>query len=1170
MAHGNMGSTDRHGGLGSSTRALCALAIALLLAACGGNGGSDASQSAKLAPAPVTACDDYLARLAATDHASPDFAELMDDTDRAQRCLIEPKAAQIAASRETKSARPVAGFVNFETPHVHPIDLTPDGSKVLVVNTANNSLEVFAVSGDSLVPRATIAVGLDPVSVRVRGNDQAWVVNHLSDSISVVDLTRNVVSATIDTDNEPADVVFAGAPAKAFVSCSEPNRVLVYDLANLAAAPRRIALQAEDPRAMAVSPDGMRVYVAAFESGNGTTALNGRLGPISTGAELGSNNVVSLPGGPYAGVNPPPNSGSTFSPARNPTLARQVSSMIVRKDASGRWMDDNGRNWSAYVTGASALQTRRVVGWDLPDRDVAIIDAQSLSVGYQTRLMNMVMGIGVNPATGEVTVVGTDATNELRFEPNVNATFVRVNRATFSPGAVATVTDLNPHLTYTVRTLPPEQRTQSIGDPRAIAWNAAGTRAYVAGMGSNNLIAIGAAGQRLATIPVGKGPTGVVIDDARGRAYVSNKFDATVSVVDLVSNTQLAAVSYFDPTPAVIKAGRPFLYDTHFSSGLGQASCGSCHVDARTDRLAWDLGDPAGSLSGVHHPMKGPMMTQSLQDIMRFPNLHWRGDRANLAAFNGAYVSLMGRESQITIEQMQAFGDFLATIHFPPSPYRNLDNSLPRSLQLPTGATADAVAGRTQLAGCLNCHLAGRPRTAATNAELSQNVIPPTFAGFYDRFGYQHNSTTASTSGFGYFHDGVDPLLAAARGNNLLAAIMTYDGPDNGLTVAESRQDTHAAVGKQVTVSGVPGAAQAARLAQLTDMANTNDHVSLIVTSTLDGVKRAWYDIGGGRFQSPATGQQVSRAELDAIAANQAPVTYTQVVRGTERALASGLDTAPAVNQPPSIASPGSASGTVGVAVSAQLGATDPEGDAIVFSANGLPSGLSISAGGLITGTPTTAGAFPVVARAIDARGAAASVEFNWTIVEPAAATGILAPSPGALLTGGNVVFAWNIPGATAHTLRIGTWLGGGDLLSRDVGSASSFAMQGLPLDGRTIYLRLSSLVGGVWRATDALYATRAPWGDGSIAQLLSPVPGGQLAGASATLSWSNVGASQYWVFVGTGIGWSNLYNRTLGTATSTTVTGLPLDGSPVYVRLWSQSGGAWNSRDFQLRAAQP
>lgn len=81
---------------------------------------------------------------------------------------------------------PDAAFSSFESAHVHPLDIIPDGTKLLAVNTPNNDLEVFSISGDSLTLASVIKVGLEPVSVRAFSNTQAWVVNKISNSISVV------------------------------------------------------------------------------------------------------------------------------------------------------------------------------------------------------------------------------------------------------------------------------------------------------------------------------------------------------------------------------------------------------------------------------------------------------------------------------------------------------------------------------------------------------------------------------------------------------------------------------------------------------------------------------------------------------------------------------------------------------------------------------------------------------------------------------------------------------------------------------------------------------------------------------------------------------------------------------------------------------------------------
>ncbi|MFM8732563.1 MAG: YncE family protein, partial [Phycisphaerales bacterium] len=165
----------------------------------------------------------------------------------------------------TGVARAQSGsFINWESPQAHPVDVTPDGRLLLVTNTADARLEVFDVSGKAPVRLGSVPVGLDPVSVRARGNGEAWVVNQISDSVSIVDLASLRVRRTVLVGDEPADVIFAGTPQRAFVSLGIPERVAVVDADNPGTA-TSIAIAGSQPRAMAVSPDGSRVYLAIFE-----------------------------------------------------------------------------------------------------------------------------------------------------------------------------------------------------------------------------------------------------------------------------------------------------------------------------------------------------------------------------------------------------------------------------------------------------------------------------------------------------------------------------------------------------------------------------------------------------------------------------------------------------------------------------------------------------------------------------------------------------------------------------------------------------------------------------------------------------------------------------------------------------------------------------------------
>ncbi len=718
-------------------------------------------------------------------------------------------------------------FVNFESPHVHPMDLNAERTKLAVCNTAAGRVEIFNVSASdgALAHESSIFTGMEPVSVRFRTNKELWVTNHLSDSITVVDVTKQRTLNLIKTADEPCDVVFAGDPAKAYVTCSQVNKVLVIDVANPQAKPEEMIIEGEDPRALSVSPDGRYVFAAVYESGNGTTILGG--GRTDSPMLTYPPNVVSNPLSPYQGTNPAPNDGNNYAPAPSPLFppTYNKSSLIVRKDREGRWRDDNNGDWTRFVSGDLAKESGREPGWDLVDNDLAIIDTRNdHRISYAESLMTTCMALGVNAETGDLTVIGTEANNQIRFEPNLNGKFIEVRQATIRVGADGHVeylssTDLNPHLDYSTPTVPQETRNLSIGDPRAIAWTEMGDKAFIAGMGSNNVIVIDSKGDRLLegkTIDVGEGPTGLALHQEANRLYVLNRFEATVSVVDTEEHAELERVAYADPTPEFVRVGRRHLFNTHETSGLGQASCASCHVDARMDRLAWDLGVPQklqtldktrrvdviskGPATFENQtvkmsPMKGAMVTPTLQGIIGNGPFHWRGDRDDIEEFNATYEDLLGDDEELTKSEMTEFKHYLATIYFSPNPYRNADGTLSEEIPLPgevasgqfeleEGAplpAGNAKRGRelfgvgsfsrsfnTNEVGflggrsCAQCHAASlsggyyHGRGSMLVTEMSESTMevgrPPFLRDLPEKLGFR--SQGKSLTGFGLLHDG--------------------------------------------------------------------------------------------------------------------------------------------------------------------------------------------------------------------------------------------------------------------------------------------------------------------------------------------------------------------------------------------------------------------------------
>jgi YVTN family beta-propeller protein len=138
-------------------------------------------------------------------------------------------------------------------------------------------------------------------------SSEVWVVNHLSDSVSVVSLSGTPhVTRTVLVGDEPSDIVFAGTSNYAFITTAHRGQqrtnpsiagvpgagdpqlttpgvgradVWVFNPASLGTTlggtpVRIVTLFGDTPRALAVSPDRKTVYAAILQSGNQTTTAN--------------------------------------------------------------------------------------------------------------------------------------------------------------------------------------------------------------------------------------------------------------------------------------------------------------------------------------------------------------------------------------------------------------------------------------------------------------------------------------------------------------------------------------------------------------------------------------------------------------------------------------------------------------------------------------------------------------------------------------------------------------------------------------------------------------------------------------------------------------------------------------------------------------------------------
>jgi len=178
----------------------------------------------------------------------------------------------------------------------------------------------------------------------------------------------------------------------------------------------------------------------------------------------------------------------------------------------------------------------------------------------------------------------------------------------------------------------------------------------------------------------------------------------------------------------------------------------------------------------------------------------------------------------------------------------------------------------------------------------------------------------------------------------------------------------------------------------------------------------------------------------------------------------------------------------------------------------------------------------------------------------------LTSPTPGSVFTGLSETFGWSaVSGATAYNVVVGsTGVGSNNLGSSGVITATSATFGGLPTNGETIYVQLSTEFGSTWIRNNYTFT--------SVTQsaLTSPTPGHTLTGATSMFGWTAVpGVTGYELFLGsTGAGSSNLYSSGVTTSTSVTSGALPVNGGTIYARLFTDFNGTFVHTDYTYTAA--
>ncbi len=331
---------------------------------------------------------------------------------------------------------------------------------------------------------------------------------------------------------------------------------------------------------------------------------------------------------------------------------------------------------------------------------------------------------------------------------------------------------------------------------QAALWSPLGDLFLVAAQGSNAVEVFDAAsGSRLASLPAGRAPQGLVFSPDGNRLFVQNFLSRSVTVYD--TSALVEGIHYNPPRIADVTTqaaetlsaqvlhGKRIFYnaDDRRMNLDGYIACASCHLDGDSDGQVWDftqVGEglrntiPLVGRAGLGHA--NVHWTANFDEIHDFENdirFGFSGSGFMLDPDFQATEDPLGAPKAGLSSDLDALAAFVASLDsFPPSPFRRQDGSL----------TPEALLGQAIFAsqGCATCHF---PPTftdglrhdvgtiqASSGLGIGQPLAgvgfeTPTLHGLWDSAPYLHNGQARTLEAVlnNPAHGGTDALTPTER-----------------------------------------------------------------------------------------------------------------------------------------------------------------------------------------------------------------------------------------------------------------------------------------------------------------------------------------------------------------------------------------------------------------------
>lgn len=482
---------------------------------------------------------------------------------------------------------------------------------------AANLLRSDAVAPAAAPGRPAAPVYRSPNHVCLSADGRlAYVVNHTSDTVSVLDIRGRKVVSEIAVGARPVHAALSRDGAFLYVSCLYGGSVNVVDLAKRTVV--RTIATGDEPYGVTVSRDGRRLFVANSLSDT-VSVIDAAAG--TTLAEIpvarSPRDIAETPDGKLVVSNGLSRGMSVLDPAAGRELERRDlgRASLTRQVActkDGRW---------AFVAGilshdeTPSLQMER--GW---------IHSNGFSVADLTRpghrvtlLLDRLLNGAANPWG---LVLSSD---EKRMYVSISGVHE------------VAIVDVAKCLQLVAETTPdrvkPMEEDVEILEKRGIA------RRFDAG---------------------GLGPRGIALSEATGELLVANYFSDSVTILDAETGALRATIPLGPPQEMSLWRKGELLFNDARITYQTWFSCTSCHgEDATVDGLNWDLpNDGLGNAKSA----------KSLHDAYDTPPAMWSGVRVNMEAAIAAGQRFQGFLP--VPENHRALVEYLGNPERAPNPHR--------------------------------------------------------------------------------------------------------------------------------------------------------------------------------------------------------------------------------------------------------------------------------------------------------------------------------------------------------------------------------------------------------------------------------------------------------------------------------------------------------------------